>query len=369
MHIRGGVLAALVLSGLLGTPVLASTTAEYDISVNDAIDTPPKTVTIEGKTHTVSSLVAVQPGSSFKVEVTLPPDQRGRLYVYRNDDGATSTQTSELVTASSTTVTIATDGWQASSYVISLYANGTHHGVIPLVVEGYESTLKTPSTIESGATLSVTLSLSAGKHDPPPHSVEFVFANGSTYDRFAAGQESPTQYTGSLSLDTYAPGDYRLYAVVYSNETTRTGAQEVIAIGGPTAITITANTQPTTESPNSGGGGQSMQTTTPTDTTTTTSGAPPTGETTTTQLTTTTQPNLTTQVQSPTTVFSTTTATPSTPTLTQSNATTADSVIMPGGTITPPTSTTARTPVFPVNILAAGAALIVIIRLFSNRKL
>lgn len=332
------VLAVLLVSlAIVHSPVVAA--PGYDLAIQGSIDTPDRVVSHQDSSYTISSIAVKSPGESVTISVT-KPNIPARVYAYRNDNGAKSIQDSEPLSEDETTATFNTDRWQSGSYLFAIYANSTHQAVHPLVLEGYGTTLNTPSATGSHSKFDVSLALDPKDRTAPPHSVEFVFANDSTQTRVTGTQVSEMEYSGTVSIDEFAPGKYRLYAVVYSSESTPSGGNEIVAVSQPDRISIDSELE-------NGSNGGMAETKTHTTTITTpnkkTSGTPPTPVTSTTRTT----PSDTISTQQSTTTES-------------SNQTaTTDDVIMPA-TSTKTTSTS--TPAFPANTIVALAVLILILR-------
>lgn len=327
MYHRRFVVVVLVVTVAAGAAFGAG---GYDISTPTDVDTPERTVSAEGESFTVTAIAKAQPGETIQVSVTRPEATYGRLYVYRNDDGQTAIVTSERIDAAETTVSFDTSRWGGSgSYVLSIWENDTNQAVLPVVLEGYETSFEPPDAVEAGGSLDLRVTLSAGDRSLPPQRVEFVFANESTHSRVAADQVSDGTYEATLSLSEYDPGEYRAYAVVYSQESTGADENEIVALSDAKTVTLTETDDGSATEGGSSDGGEETPTVTPTQTTPTTTGPQgttvPTHETSTSTDTTDEPPSSTTGgtdlPSSPTTTTDSSVITPNSPTTSTAVAT------------------------------------------------
>lgn len=331
--------AFILLSLALAAPIVVSG-ATYELGVSDAVDTPQRTVSIEGTDYTVSSIGHVNAGGSVDVSVSAPSSADYDVLLY-NSDREIAMYAEGTGDAS---LQLDTDTLEPGSYMLALDADGVIEKVQPLVIEAYDTSLSLPADAEPGDTVNASVSLSSTGSTEPIDSVQVILMNDSWNRRVDATETGENQYRASLALDV-EPGTYRAFAVVRGTDTAN-GEKELIGVSDAESIEISDATTTTTESntTTTTGGNTTTSTTTttegnttePNETTTTVSGttatttadsggtAPPSDESTTRTVSTTTPSTTvrTTTTRPTTTASSTTTTAPST---TESN------VITPSG--------------------------------------
>ena len=336
---------ALLCSGVAPTALGAT---DYSISTGNDIDTPNRTVTIEGDEYEVSSVGEVEKNDTLTVNTEAPSGTDYDIYIYNGDREIVDTAAVEGDDSASFDTTYFGN---PGSYIAAIYADGNIERIQPVVVSAYRVSADLPDQTTVGEDVTVDVSLSKVTEIPDPHSVEVVVSqNDSVVSRVDASETDSLSYEAALSSDL-DEGTYKVYAVV-RNETTVEGKHELVGISTTQSLTVEGSSEETSAP---GGGGSDSDTATPTTTT-----ATPTASETTQSPTNTT----TSATSSPSTTATTaTTATTSTQTTTQT--TTDDGVLTPNTeTATPEqTSTSLPGPWLPaLGVLLLGTALAVWIR-------
>lgn len=238
------ILVLSILAIVLAAPALSA--SDYTLTSTDSRDIPEKTVSVEGEGYTVSSMVTVFPGDSITASITKPEDVDGRVYMYRNDDGVQTVQIDKRVYGSSDTVTFSTSNWEAGSYVMSLYANGSRREIMPVVLNGYQTAIEVPAANQVDQSMDVSVTLDEDEASLPPHSVEFVLANNSYHQRVDGEKLSGGEYEATISRTTYSLGEYYVYAAVYSDESMGEDSNEIIAVSDSRDVEIVDEKETTT---------------------------------------------------------------------------------------------------------------------------
>jgi len=346
------VVAVVCCCLLVGAAVgVVSTTSEssFTVTIPNSIDTPEQTVTVDGSTYTVSSIARVNQGNTLHVETDGPPDETYRVYIHANDDGSQTTYDTKFVdTDEDGDLSWDTSNFDAGSYMVSIYHDGTYHDPQPLVIPAYETTLTGPDSISKAESAEFSVELSEVVSGKPVENVEVVVANDSSTERLDASKADES-YVAGLPSNALTTGEYQVHAVVYSPEDAPRGGSEVIGISDPATLTIESGDQPTTTTSDESGGNNPS-----TSTTVTTATATPS-----TSSTTSTQPTDSTTIptQSTTTSMNETAKTTGQPSTT-------DSVITPAST-TPTDDTSSTNGVageFPLVLIALLAAIALLVR-------
>ncbi|MDL0119413.1 hypothetical protein PNQ29_06675 [Halobacterium salinarum] len=279
----------VLFGALLLTTGAALGAAGFDTSIPGSIDTPEKTVQIEGSSYTISSVARVEKGETLSVETTAPDDEEYRVYVHGIKDGSQKVQDRKFVTPDDDrSVTFETGEFTPGSYSVSIYDadTGEYYSPHPVVVPAFETNLAIQNTVTEDQAFNASVSTTQIESGSSISGVELVFAQGDTTKRVDAPKSNGT-YTASVSLSK--TGDWDVYGAVKGEEDALQGEKELIGISDPTQIEVsddTPTTTPTatpTTSSNQGGGGsvdtepaQSETTTTTTQVENTTQGRVPT---------------------------------------------------------------------------------------------
>ncbi|WP_155120590.1 FixH family protein [Haloprofundus marisrubri] len=340
--------ALLLLSG--GTVVLADN-PDYSISVENSVDVPDRTLTLQGTDYDVSEIGSVEPGEDIVVNADGPDGESYRVLLYNSEQQ--SEYRSDLQSGSST-VSFDTGPLTPGSYLALVYGpQGDIEQVQPVVVNGYDVSQSVPESTTAGESTEVTIEVSPREDAPEMNEVEVaVVAQGEATQRVTATKDGD-QYVASVTFDS--SGTYELYTTVRGTDTYN-DRNELLALTQTQEVVVNEETT------NAGSGGSSGGQDGPSDDTTTTAA------TTTVQPNNTTTATATTSPPSEETTTQTSSSTPSTtePATTTSAQTDSD-VITPNATSTTSSETTSTTtPGF--SMLLAVVALLASICGFTLRR-
>lgn len=345
-----------------GLPTSATVQNGYSLTISGSIETAERTVTVDSSQYTVDSIARVQQGTALNIESSGPAGESYDIYIYTVENGSQKIFNTKYIPADSNgNISIDTSSYSAGSYVVTVYKDGTYYDPHPMVIPAYAVDLSAPGTITTAESGQLSASVTEVAPNKTIGSVEFVVSNKDTTSYLEATQ-SNNQYTHTLDGGSFAPGEYNVYAVVYSPESAPGPKNEVIGISDRTSITIenpstststtTTNNQHSSTSPPT-----STNEETATEATTTRTTVPTTDATTTVQSSTTTShPTSSTQTTEPPTNPQTTL---------QQSTTKMDSVITPGSSTaepSPPSSSNGVVGETPLVLLALLAVTALFIR-------
>ncbi|WP_416840429.1 cell surface protein [Haloferax sp. DFSO52] len=319
--------AAALLFAAVASPSLGAS-AEYDITIDGALDTVDRTVSTSYGEFTITEIGRADAGESVTIAVDASTTADYTITVL---DGEQRIRRSQAASGD-TTATFDTEGMEAGTYAVTVGNQSTDevYEVEPLVIRAYDVVVESDNTAEADSSLDVTIELDQLEAGEPVHEVQVALTDGSQDIKVDATKVSDSTYTATVPLDKFAPGDYSLYAVVRSDDTTL-GENELVGVSDERPIEVveassTTESTQTTESTGGGStGGSDSTATATTDSTTVTETTTPEDTATTTQTTT----------DGPT-VTETTASTEDTATTTQ----TTDDVLTPNDQSTSSTRTT-----------------------------
>jgi hypothetical protein len=230
----------LVLSAGLAAPTTLAP-EDYTLSIDDSIDIPDRSVTIEGTEYDVRAFGRFAPGDTISVDVTAPAGREYRVNLYnwkiQVEDTYAMTGSGEAV--------LETDDVPPGTYFVAVVNDGFQK-VFPVVVEGYDLTLSTTDSVERGTTVDVSLSVTQQASTDQPNAVQVVLGNDSEAMRVEATRTDSGSYEAEVSTDSLSPGDYALYGVIRGDEETDDGEKISLAVTDRFELTVT---EPPTSTP------------------------------------------------------------------------------------------------------------------------
>lgn len=298
-------LALVVLCALIGSAFSLgiATGAQYSLSVDGGIDTPDKTITVEGQSFPVSETVRIEPGEDINVQTQGPTDEFYRVNLLNKQN---QVENYENTLKGSESFSFSTDGVPPGSYVVALYGtDGNYKEIQPVVISGYDVDVSVSESVATGAETSLSVDVTPKQNAPQLDTVELVVANDDSTRTVSVTDSSDGTYTGTTTFDS--AGEYRVFATARGTDT-YDGSKEIIGLSEVQSVSVNSDGQQSTpaNSDDESEPTTTPQTTTPSQTTTEAQSSPE-----------------TTQTASPTSASSNTaSATPEEPGTTQTPATT-----------------------------------------------
>jgi len=231
---------------LVLTSSVAFAASDFTVTIPGSIETPEKTVTVEGDSYTISSVARVEKGDTLSVETNGPTDEEYRVYVHGVKDGTRQVQDTKFVAADDDgTVSFDTTKFAPGSYSVSIYDadTGRYYSPNPVVVPAFETNVVLTEIVTVDREFNVNVSTNRIESGPSISSVELVFTQGETTKRVDAS-ESDGNYTASVSLSE--SGDWDVYAAVKGTEDAPRGEKELIGISDPIEMSVQAESATTT---------------------------------------------------------------------------------------------------------------------------
>ncbi|QCJ45992.1 hypothetical protein [Haloprofundus sp. MHR1] len=261
MYVRVGAVLVSVLLLLSGGAVVLADNPDYSISVQNNVDVPDRTLTLQGTDYDVSEIGSVDSGEDIVVNTDGPDGETYRVLLYNSNEQRE--YQSDLQSGSST-VSFDTEGLTPGSYLAAIYGpQGDVEQVHPVVINAYDISQSIPASVTAGETVDVTIDVSARQNAPEMSEVEVaVVAQGDTTQRVTATKEGD-EYIASVTFDS--SGSYELYTTVRGTDTYN-GQNELLALTQTQEIEVA---EATTDSGNDESSGGSTTTEQPTNTTTT----------------------------------------------------------------------------------------------------
>lgn len=267
---------------LLCCATAVASAATYAVTIDGGIDTPDKSVELEGSSYTVRGIASIDAGDTIEVSVDHPTGESYRVYLYGNKDGARQILLTKY-RESGSTVTFDTsdypDLFPPGTYTVALHADGKYRAVYPFVVSGATLAVDQPDAVTKGDTATIQATASPTDDRVDLTGVEFVL-HGNDMSKRVSASGSGGDYSASFETADLPTGEYTIYAVANNDSVTPKGNQEIVALSTENTLTVTSDGSGTTTSTGGGGGGGGLpggsdggetQTTTASTTVTTTS--------------------------------------------------------------------------------------------------
>lgn len=244
--VRVTILVCLVFASLLaGTGVVLA--GGFSISASGTITTPTETVSVEGHQFTVNSVKQVDPGEPIDVQVSAPDGADYIVELYNSNE-----QVEDVIrgTGGGGTYTFPdTDAYGVGSYVATVYADGVHEDIQPVIVAGYDVSLSYPSEFELDGTdleVEVTLTPTAASGAPANDGEVALWRDGQTIRAPATHVEGDT-YLATVDADELSEGSYWLYAGAQGGMTSE-GEYEVLAASNRQTLEVVEAEEPNNDS-------------------------------------------------------------------------------------------------------------------------
>ena len=221
--------------------------AEYALSVDGGIDTPDKTITVEGQSFPVSETVRVEPGDPITVESSGPTDEMYEVNLLNKDNQIADYNNTLTGTE---TFSFDTDGLAPGSYVVALYGtDGNYKAIQPVVISGYDVAVSVDETVETNSETTISVDVTAKQNAPELDAVKVMLSNDETTRTITASESSEGTYTATTSFDT--SGEYRVFATARGTDTFN-GEQEILGLSNVQSVSVTSDEQQSDSDSNSG---------------------------------------------------------------------------------------------------------------------
>lgn len=206
------------------------------VSIDDSIETPAETVTVESEAFTVTGVARVFPGETLTVNVTGTDAEHYQINLYTVGQEVVDFHlgSGDETVAFETTHLDPVPG--PGSYVVAAVDNQDFLAVHPVVLAAYRVDVDAPTAVETGTAFDVSVTLDAVTGGTTPGDVELVVWNEERRERIpapAVGDETYEATVGSL-----ANGTYEVYAVVIDEETVD-GQENVVGLSDPVTVRVT----------------------------------------------------------------------------------------------------------------------------------
>lgn len=270
---RTGRTVVLVIALLVAVSAGTSTSVAadgYDLAVQGSIETPPRTFSVAGGEYTVSAIGRTDPDTTFTVEATVPTDEAYRVTIINADEEIIDQQRG---TGDETFEFTATNPpYEPGSYAITLFADGVHQTLHPLVVRGFAVDLEAPQSASTDETIDVTVTTTRTAGTKAIDSVDVAIVDADTTRSREATRTAEHRYEVSIDLGGLEAGTYRVFASV-RGETEAFDRQERLGISDAATLEVADS-----DDSAAGGGGvgvvEPAPTTSPTESTPTATSTP-----------------------------------------------------------------------------------------------
>ncbi len=228
----------LVLTLVVATvPFTGATVAsdETSLSVPGSIDTPTKTVSIEGTEYEVSTVAVRESGQSLPVDVSASDGTEFWVDLYNSEEQ----REDSIRGTGSERVTFETDGLEPGTYLLMLQIDDDYVEIHPVVISGYDLEADHTNEIEPDESLHATVSVTPTAADGEPEGVELVVWNDETTIRESAEQTDDGTYEANVS--NLEEGTYDVYAIAQGGDEVD-GEHEILGVSDGGSLEVAEST-------------------------------------------------------------------------------------------------------------------------------
>lgn len=234
---RTTALIAVTLIALsLALPTVTVGASQYQITIDNSIDIPTRTTTIEGTEYQVSNVAQRNPGQSLPVDVTAPSStSEYQVYLYNEKGDIIDTSSAKTGDGQAT---FQTDNLDPSSYYVAVYESGIQK-IHPVVIAGYDVTLTAPDSVTKGNSASMTVEVTRTAASDSPPRVEVVLGDETEAKRVNASLSESGSYEATMSTADLSTGSYQVYGVVRGSQETSDGRDVVLGVSSSQTLNVT----------------------------------------------------------------------------------------------------------------------------------
>ena len=249
----------------------AVSATDHGVTLDGAMDIPERTVSIGGESYQMSSLARVPRGDELRARTSGADGPGYRVYIH--DVRGTVVDQQYVAPSGNETVGFDTSTYEAGSYVVSLYHDGTYYDPHPVVIPAYDVSLDAPSSDRDGDEAgSISVGLTERESGHTAQRVTAVVSNATTTRRYRASRVDG-EYVVGLDEMGLASGTYSVYAVVVNENDAPGPTNEIIGISNSSRIDVERNASGTGGSESGEIGGENETTDIAASTNTSDSGA------------------------------------------------------------------------------------------------
>lgn len=230
--------SATTLGAIAAREGTTDASGDFEISIANSIDVPRRTVNVSGDSFAVTSVARKHRGGTLAVDVTAPGSDT--TYDVNLYNSKTRIEASESMTGSGT-ARFDTGSMSAGLYYAAVYHDGNTVELYPVVLSVYDVTLELPSNVESGSTVSATITVTRRGRERPPNFVQVVIGDDGRQLRVNATETSDGTYTTDVTVELPA-GRYAAYGVARGENETDNGEPEVVGISDGQTVRVSEST-------------------------------------------------------------------------------------------------------------------------------
>lgn len=219
----------LLVGGVAGLAGAASQTSGFGLTVEDSLDLPDRTVTLEGQQFSVPAVAQADPGEELQVEATAPPNASVEVNLITAEKDVLASQ---RVTGPAA-LTFQTSSLDPGTYLLVLMHNGTPQAIHPVIVRGYTLRIESPTWARINTSINVTVEVTRTATPANLSRVELVFTGeGDTFRGTVPRIDQDTFRVRLPFPDHLSPGNYSLFAIAESERTLAFGRPVVLGVSG-----------------------------------------------------------------------------------------------------------------------------------------
>lgn len=248
--IRIFLFVVLFFAVTVGVATIVGATGSYDVTSEDSVDVPDRTLSFGGQEFNIGSIGYVMPGDPIEAEAHAPEGEDYTLYLFDNR----ASQINQTQMTGNGSATFSTEGLEPGTYNLAVRAEGEIKSVHPVVVSGYDAEVTLTESLVPGEPFTLEIELTERAEGPSPETLTVVRGNGSRVAEnvTATAVDGDLQYEAVLTAPSNEQ-EIKLLTTVFGEESIAlTSEQEILEFTQTTLtesnFTVTPNATASTTS-------------------------------------------------------------------------------------------------------------------------
>ncbi|MFB6282971.1 MAG: hypothetical protein ABEK59_03430 [Halobacteria archaeon] len=207
---------------------------------NPTVDTPTRTVTLEGQDFDVSGIIKVSKGEDIKAGLQAPDDEEYEATLRKGNDERTIVDFDRG--SGSGTIELTSDYDPGPYSIVVNPTQGKFSAIYPVVVEGYSVSMDAPSSVNQSDEPEIQVDVTPTSSSGSPHQVKAIIGDETHETSAIATENSDGSYTAKVDTSGLPEGNYLVYAVA-QNDVVVDGKNQVLGLSDSSNIQVTSSNE------------------------------------------------------------------------------------------------------------------------------
>jgi len=192
--------------------MVAAADPNYEISVENSIETPEQTITLADQQFTINSIASYDQGENINVRVSVPEDSDVSVDLYDSEQRLVNQNVSEQ----GENVKFETTSMDHGTYLLALSDGQEYVDIVFVVINGYNIETQYDESTERGLPIEYSVTASPTLAETKPNEVRIVAWNDDNIINKTIGRNNGS-YKSNIIIDQ--KGDYHIYILIEGEKT------------------------------------------------------------------------------------------------------------------------------------------------------